>query len=705
MNRTSIKVLKLLINGQKEKSELLKILDIKDRYLAYVIKNLTESGYINKENSTIKLENTPKVTLLKDVVQIIDVEKLLDGSNETVFSSIGKNITIGELEKNTGLSKTTVHRSISELRSIGAIVKNNGEMQINEREESLVSFANILQLERSKRYEDENTEIIYSSNMTTLRKTSSGKIVKGVTTGFSLFSEYGIDYHTINDYFCEQQEDLDIQDVLLHAVYSAVKSENKMELLMCIIFYAKHKDKMDVLQLRKKSSSLKIADIWVGIEAYMRGKILIPELFLPWKEFLIKAELYEIPVEKYTLPEPSDIFREISDKLDEEFTIYLFGGENMRMKSLKDRTKDCDVVVKNKNDFDNLAQILFKMGYFRTIKTEYSDEDIRINPDDIFKHENKSRVDLFTFKIMQELKLTSTMEKRADIKNYGKLKVGLLRNEDVFLLKAVASREGDIQDMRALVEGNTNTPPELQHDSFDWDLVWNEILMQEHQNHTQDFTNRIFECISIFSEQTGIIVPFFDKLKRHSMDRIIEKLLRGGNMLMKEIIEILTDYDITETTVRNRLDSLEKSKNIEKFTVENTTYVRLLKNNEFIDGDIPINMYRLTRYIDWRFFRPGVTDITSKKIAEELKEFGFQTITDIDLVVKHTTDILKQYEEEQFQKNYFNGAGAIRICIGLHYPKIGKKRSMNYFISDFSKYHTLARKRFIPVHPKQMVSK
>ena len=107
----------------------------------------------------------------------------------------------------------------------------------------------------------------------------------------------------------------------------------------------------------------------------------------------------------------------------------------MRIKSLKDSTKDCDIVVENKDDFEHLAQILTKMKYERRLETIYSDEDRRIKPDDIFEHDKKNRIDLFTSTIMQDLSLSSTMKERADIRDYGKLKVGLLRNEDVFYSK------------------------------------------------------------------------------------------------------------------------------------------------------------------------------------------------------------------------------------------------------------------------------
>lgn len=706
MDITSIKLLKSLVEEQKETNELLGLLGIKKRRLAYIIKNLGD--YIEKEGSIVKLKETPKTTLFRDITQIVDVEKLLCDSNEIILSNIDENITVDELIKKSGLSKATTYRSISDLQSIGAILKNEDTIHIDESKEQLVLFTKLVKTEREKKYEDGSTEIIYNKNSTILRKTPSGKIAKGATTGFTLFSDYGIEYQTTHDYFCEQKEDLEIQNVLLHAVYAANHSKNKMGLLMSIIFYAKHKDKMDILQLRRKASELGISDIWLDMEAYIRRKELQnTDLFLPWNEFLSKAKLYDISIEKYTLPEPSNLlFKEINDRLKEPITIYLFGGENMRIKSLKDSTKDCDIVVENKNDFDNLSQILTNIGYARMLKINYSDEDRRIKPDDIFEHEKKSRIDLFTSTIMQDLSLSSTMKEKADIRNYGKLNVGILRNEYVFLLKAIANREGDIQDMAALVTGSPNTPHEMQHGSFDWEMVWDEILQQEHINHTKDFTTTIFEQISYLAEQTGIVAPFLDKLRRHVIDRMIKKALHGGSMSIKEIIDLLNGGDITEPMIRNRIDALVKSEIIEKYSKGRTTDMKLLKNNEYAEKDLKINIHRLKNYLDWRFFiRQKQSDQNIQELVDELEELGFQTFGEIDDIIRNSTETLKQYEREQFSKNHFDAVSAIRICIGLNYPEMGKKRSTKYFVSEFEKYNNMLRDKFIPERPIRMVRK
>ena len=689
MNVTSIKLLKLVMSGQKETAELLDLLEIRRRHLANIVTGLVRQGYLEKKNTTVRLKETPKTKLLRDIAQITDIERLLYGSNETVFLNMDENTTINELIQRSGLSKATIHRSISDLQSIGVVMKDNGGIHIDQSKESLVLFLKLLRIEREKRYEDGNIEVIYNDGSTTLRKTPGGHLAKGALTGFSLFSDYGIEYNTIYDYFCEQTEDLTLYDVLLHAVYSANHSKNKMELLIAIVFYIKHRDKMDILHLRKKSSKLGILSVWLDIESYVRRKPLRDEsLFLPWDEFLSKVTLYDVSSDRYTLPTPAgSLFSEINDRLHNPITIYLFGGENMRIKSLKDSTKDCDVVVKDKDDFDGLAQAFAKMDYHKIIKTEYADEDRRLNPDEIFVHGTKSRIDLFTSTVMQDLVLSPAMMDRADICDYGRLRVGLLRNEHVFLLKAVANREGDIQDMATLVRGSTDTARELQHDPFDWSLVWEEILYQESASPTKSFTPVILDQMSYLAEQTGITAPFFGSLKRRVVDTLIQQLVRGGSMPIKEIVELLNGYDVTESMVRNRVDALGRTKTVGKHPKGRTTYVRLLQDNIFAEREWKIDTHHLRQYLDWRFhIRRKPSNMPLQELVDELEELGLRTMGEVDDVVRDSIEASIQYENEEFSKRHFDTVGAVIICIGLRYPEFCKNRS-KYFTSNFAKYN------------------
>ncbi len=583
MNTTSIRLLKSLVNGPRESRTLLAMLGIKKRRLAYILKELRDLDYVEKGNDLIKLKETPKTILFRDVAQIMDVEKLLCNSNEIILLDVTEPVTLDRLIKKSGLSKNTVYHSISDLQSVGAIAKDSGMIQLDTSKKQLVLFVNLLKVEATQKYENNGAEIIYNDHRCILRKVPAGRIAPGQTTAFSLFSDYGVKYHTTHDYFCQQKDRLDIQDVLIHAIYVATHSNDKMGLLMGIVFYLKHKDRMDVLQLRKESSEFGISGIWLDVEAYVRNSQLKnPNLFLPWNEFVPKARMYDVSPASYVLPRPDDsMFNDLNRGLEAPVTVYLFGGENMRIKKLKSSTKDCDLAVADKKIFDAVANTLTsKLGYLRTAKTEHTREDVRTSPSEIFIHGTKSRIDLFAGTIMRDLFLSTAMQEMADMKDYGMLKVGMLRNEHVFLLKAAACREGDIQDMESLVRGSPDGPEELQHGPFDWNLVWDEIQRQEQINHTRDFTTPIYEQITHLARQTGIVAPFLVKLRRHVLDRLICIVLGSGSLPIQRIVELLTGGEITESLIRNRVDALAKSGLVKKHSHGITTHLTLLKSNK-----------------------------------------------------------------------------------------------------------------------------
>ncbi len=59
--------------------------------------------------------------------------------------------------------------------------------------------------------------------------------------------------------------------------------------------------------------------------------------------------------------------------------------------------------------------------------------------------------------------------------------------------------------MAALVRGSLDTVHELQHTSFDWSLVRDEMLNQETASPTKNFTPSIMDQISYLAEQIGIV--------------------------------------------------------------------------------------------------------------------------------------------------------------------------------------------------------
>jgi hypothetical protein len=102
---------------------------------------------------------------------------------------------------------------------------------------------------------------------------------------------------------------------------------------------------------------------------------------------------------------------------------------------------------------------------------------------------------------------------RAEIQHFEKLKLGILRNEDVFLLKGVTDREGDIDDMAKIAQSG----------NFDWNIVWQELNKQEHETANPVISIAFFEQIENLREQTGIRPPFYRRLITKVIDNYIEK--------------------------------------------------------------------------------------------------------------------------------------------------------------------------------------
>lgn len=702
MNASSIQILMAVNGGTTNVDALKEIIGVKDWQFNSLINDLTKQGYVIKDGKEIKFQEGPKAIIFRELAKKWDLEKLLHESNEKIISYLTEPISINAIETISGISRATIYRAISELESIGAIEKEGDVLSLNNTDEKLSLFANTLKIEREQGDSKGNIEILFKGPSETLTKVPKGIGSEGVLTAYSIFGDYGIEYHTVYDYYIEQEKPITIGDVLIHSIVAAKEANDKTGLVMSIVFYLKNKSKMDILNLREISKSFGVADIWTDIEGYLRGtEPKNAELFLPWNEFVEKAELYEISQDEYTLPSayPS-LFEEIGKKSPQKLRLYLFGGENMRIKGLKPRTKDCDIIVENENDFNSLINVLKELGYEPVKKTKFSEEDRRIYPDEILVHsEKRSRIDLFTKNILKDLSLSSAMRDTADILDYDNVKIFLLRNEYVFLLKSVASREGDIQDMNTLVQKNSSLPDKFQHGGFDWELIWNELVQQDPQRYNRNIAEVVLESLELLDQKTGIRAPFFEKLHRLTIDNQIRKQIRGGKRLLKNIVSDLKGGDLSEISIRNRIDALEREKNLEKQTVANQVSIVPIQKEVFPEGIWEINVKNLEIYLKWRFpLREESTPHTLNEFSEELNSFGYITIRQLDNSIIDALDVLTEYEKV-LSENYFKNVGAARICIKLAMPSIENKkgyRVINY--EGFKKMFEQATRKQLKVN-------
>ncbi len=556
LSPTKIRLLKALEDGTTNAKKLRNIIGVKEWQFNALVKDLINDEYIERANSTINLRKNAKAILFRDVANKFDVEKLLRRSNEIAFLNLTDPITVNSLQYTTKLSLRTVQRSISELESLGAIQREgHGKIRINQNYEPLYRFADLLKREKERENIEPHAEIIYQDYSKSLKKVPKGKFADGELTGFSLFSDYGIEYITTHEYYIKQESPIDLRDILIHAILAANKDSDKNGIAIATLFYLKNRNKMDPLSIRNVARSFSISDIWIDIEGYVRNNELKhPDLFLPRQEFEEKARLYGIPPDYYTLPVAyPDLFKDIGTNLDTKAEAYLFGGENMRLKGLKPATRDCDIAVVDEGSYKSIVNALKKMGYNSSNRSKLSQDDLRIEPSDVLTHTSRSRMDIFNTVIAGKLILSDRMIRRAKIENYDKLKLGIIKNEDIFLLKGVTSREGDIHDLIKIA----------QSDRFDWKIVFDELVSQE-DDLKNDFSSILLESLEDLHDQAGIRPPFYKKLVRQVLTNKINRQVRKGRISLKYLVELLQDDYITEKMIRNKLDYLERRKFLRK---------------------------------------------------------------------------------------------------------------------------------------------
>jgi DNA-binding MarR family transcriptional regulator len=552
-------LLQLIFDNISNLKELMKRVDIKKSQFYNAIKQLENQEYIEKVNSKVFLKQNAKSILLRDLSKRYNIEKVLHDSNEIVFYNLTEPKKIQDIQKLTSLSGSTIERVFSELFSIGAASRKEDKIILNPEDPKLKLFAQLLKTETEKKNVERYAEIIYSDSNKTIKMVPKGYRADGELTGFSLFTEYGIQYNSVYDYYVVQSSDLKLEDILVHSILISTKDNDKNEMVMCIIFYLKYKQKMDSLQIRSIARLFGIVEIWLDIENYVRK---IPtkntDFFVPFSEFEEKARLYDISADAYEIPIAyPTLFKELGSRLSVNAQLYLFGGENMRIKNLKPSTKDCDVVTINKKSFTAVTKVLKKLGFRSINQTKLSNDDLRISPSDILINQRShSRIDIFNKKIMRKFILSQRMKRRAKIEIYGKLKLGILQNEDVFLLKGITQREGDIQDMSVLAQST----------KFNWNIVYDELVRQE-EDIRMHFAELLLFSLDYLMEKTGIRSPIYRKVVKRTLDNKIEdQIAKKKKISVNDLIGILEGGDITEKMIRNRISYLIEKKYLKKST-------------------------------------------------------------------------------------------------------------------------------------------
>jgi predicted transcriptional regulator len=544
MNEKALRALLALRDGPRSMREIAVSLHLSYSRAATIVRNLIKNEYCRREGRKISLSRNAKTVLFKSLSEKYNPIQLLGGAREKVLLALLTGpLEIHELHRRTGLAQSTLYQALRILSSLGAVRKENQKYSLAD-DSDLKSFLQLLRIEKTMRDVEPYATVLYSDGFR-LKRVPAGLRAKGSLTAFSLFPRYGVNYASPHNYYLEPPKEITAEEVLVHAL---VCSETKSERTLCAVFYLKNLGILDRRKLRELARAFGILPLLAEMESYVDGHPT--ESFLPPNELAERAKLYGVEVRTAPGMQIIEALKQIGGRLEKEIHAYLFGGANMLLRGLKGSTKDLDLIVERKDDFMEIRENLIELGYRELREEELTPNDRRVNPSGIFVSEGW-RIDLFTEKICGALTLSEGMKKRSEERRFGRLVLHLLDLGDVFLLKSITDREGDLEDMHLILSrGGVRN----------WEEIWQDYLEQE-KTIKQHLCFMILDSLDILKEKFGETVPIYRKVLRHCTDVGILKAISYGKREIKEIRELI---NCPESTLRNRIGALVREGRILK---------------------------------------------------------------------------------------------------------------------------------------------
>jgi len=499
MKRLDIDILNSLWKKASSVSELSKMIGFSIPYVSERISTLEGRGFLSKKREgkrVIVSLNPPFSIHLRKLMDRFNLEMLFSGKKDTLLLHLLKPNRVEELEKETDLSQAQIYKDLSGLKQIGAVRKIEGEYSINPEIKELVRMVEFLREEELYRGVEDGVIVLWRRDNEILKKTPKGLKVSGVKTAFSRFSESGVEYFPINEYFYQPKKKLSLEEIFVH---SLVAVETKTQLAMCAVFFLKNKGVMDIKGLRELSRKFRVLDLYQNMLSYLETKK--GDRFPPWSEFMEKVDLYGIQAKKFDEDFLLHTLGLIGNSLDRELDVYLIGGLNLMLRGIKDSTKDIDLVLKNRNDLHEMKESLGMIGYREDIKAE----GYNLFPSVVMKKDKGPNFDLFVRVVWGGISLSEEMEKRAEFfRRFNGLRVNLLSLEAIFIFKSMTEREGDLEDIRILA---------LKH-PLNWDRILSEIKKQE-EISKKTFSFSLLDTLEVLEERYGIHSPITRKLRHH----------------------------------------------------------------------------------------------------------------------------------------------------------------------------------------------
>ncbi|WP_456473759.1 hypothetical protein [Candidatus Pyrohabitans sp.] len=220
-------------------------------------------------------------------------------------------------------------------------------------------------------------------------------------------------------------------------------------------------------------------------------------------------------------------FERIDAGLNSELWIYMIGGGAMALTGIKEATKDVDIIVPGRRDAERLRSILSDLGYRKVPKP--GEEYIKMGASFILENVDGFRWDIFVAQVMGKFIFSEGMRSRATpFGNYKRLKVGIASSSDIFLFKSITEREGDLEDMLALVRAGIDSEALLQ-----------EVETQRKLLGTEVWLTYLNAKLDELEEKYGVTLPVKERIEEMASKVynrfVVISLLKERDLSMEEL--------------------------------------------------------------------------------------------------------------------------------------------------------------------------
>jgi predicted transcriptional regulator len=536
MRRTEIRILDALHQEPATVTELADRLDKNQGWISELVSGLEAQNLVAK-NTQVTLATTYESRLFADLLDTYDAERILAGKREPLLTALldGPQ-SVGELETQ-GFAPSTVYDLLSDLKTAGVVTEAEDAYRISD--ETLVEF-----LTARRKASTATGEWTADDERLFVAKPDSRD--DGEPTAFSAFRRYGVEYYPTDDYRYRGENDLGIEDVLMHAIRVA---EDRKQMAMCGVFYLTHQSILDTNDLWRLANTWECVEKWADLLAFLDQRdVKQDDLFLPWEEFLSLANDYGVyPRGKHPTDSLLTGLEDLGDRLPRTIDAYLLGGGNLILRGLKDSTKDVDIVVEESDTFRILAEALQEQGYEE--RQDLEDAYQQLDPSIVLEKEGFPRWDIFVETVAGQLRLTPEMKERCDERReFGNLRIHFLSLTDIFLFKSITDREGDLEDA-ALIARQAD---------IDWDEVMQELRTQEKLS-VQYFSFAVLDTLDVLEERYGIDPPIHDELVSYCLENALLVTLAEP----KTIEDLREELEFPDHRIYNKLRQLEDDGQIE----------------------------------------------------------------------------------------------------------------------------------------------